>query len=84
MLLSSVDCTSVIIGLTFGTMGSVGIFFLTTRSFEEDAIIGNNSVIFRETIEIASNVAIVFTMFVRVLKNLPRVSQSLGKNFCKK
>lgn len=39
---------------------------LATRSFEEDAIIGNNSVILRETIGIASNVAIVFTMFVRV------------------
>lgn len=39
---------------------------LATQSFEEDAIIGNNSVILRETIGIASNVAIVFTMFVRV------------------
>jgi len=64
---------------------------LATRSFEEDAIIGDNSVILRRATGIASNVPIVFTMLracvtvcACVHKNLPRMSQLLlGNNFRK-
>ena len=58
---------------------------LATRSFEEDAIIGNNSVILRETIGICVECRhCVHDVCACVLKNLPRVSQPLGNNFCKK
>lgn len=82
-LLSPVDCTSVIMGLTFGTIGR-GILriLLATRSprgrCDYRKQLGHFS---RHNRNCESNVAIVFTLFVCVLKNLPPVSQPLGNSF---